>query len=780
MKRILSIFIIIGILINSLSIKIFAYTNNKITIKENLVSNIGASSTKTLDDNLIDDQGITYVISENEATIQKGIDAEDVIIPDKVKVDNYVYKVTQINKYAFSNKDIKNLTLGKYINTIKERAFENCSKLENIIFNEGLKTIEDDAFIKCTSLTNITLPNSIENIGTTIFNKCNLKSIYLYTDNDVNMGVYAFAYSGYTTVYVKEINYLKIKNVSQYSLNIRVKVAYALNVNNVENGKVSVDNNRKLIVSGEEVTIYTIPDKGYGIESLTVNDEEIIENRVAYGEYTFTMPKNDVEINAVFGEKPWYTVIFKDYDDTILKEVDVESGEGVDPPDNPVREGYVFINWSKEYESIKEDSVIVAEYEKEALPKYKVTFKDYEGNVIDEQEIEEGGSAEAPEVPERLGYVFKKWNRKFDNVTKDIIVTALYEKSDVFEEISDDYVIQEKYSIVLDNNYCDDNGMKYELIESDDGEIKTATVTKGPSGFENIIVPNEVFSDGKAYEVTKIGSSAFKYCRNIQSIQLPYGLLEIENDAFNDCSLRSIDIPPTVKKIGEDAFYSCDNLTDIKLHEGLEKIGNAAFSYCRNIRTLIIPCSVKEIGVNTSIPWREINYGCENLRAIYINANEKLNSCNVSYDREKGMTIYVFDSNVEFFSDSPEYVDIVALFNVKAYKSDKGKINIKTNSGHKGEEILITVVPQDGYELESLMANDVDIIDNKNEVEGTYYFTMEEGDTLLSATYKEKQADDNNSSSNKVNSYDSRTLPILMILISLLTMGIIKKIKIDY
>ena len=57
---------------------------------------------------------------------------------------------------------------------------------------------------------------------------------------------------------------------------------------------------------------------------------------------------------------------------------------------------------------------------------YTVTFKDYNGNVLNTQTVEEGRSATNPGYPSRDGYLCIGWDNDYSNVTSDIDVTAQY------------------------------------------------------------------------------------------------------------------------------------------------------------------------------------------------------------------------------------------------------------------------------------------------------------------------------------------------------------------
>ena len=65
----------------------------------------------------------------------------------------------------------------------------------------------------------------------------------------------------------------------------------------------------------------------------------------------------------------------------------------------------------------------------EGIACYTVTFKDWDGTVIDSQVVEAGHGARLPENPFRIGYVFAGWDTDCSSVYSDLTVTALYEGS---------------------------------------------------------------------------------------------------------------------------------------------------------------------------------------------------------------------------------------------------------------------------------------------------------------------------------------------------------------
>ena len=87
-----------------------------------------------------------------------------------------------------------------------------------------------------------------------------------------------------------------------------------------------------------------------------------------------------------------------------------------------------------------------------------------------------------------------------------------------------------------------------------------------------------------------------------QNVEIPpyvdtYPVTKIGNQAFlNRRNLRSIVIPDTVREIGNEAFCGCQVLKTVEIPEGVLSIGNAAFMECSFLNDIVLPESVNYIG----------------------------------------------------------------------------------------------------------------------------------------------------------------------------------------
>ena len=117
---------------------------------------------------------------------------------------------------------------------------------------------------------------------------------------------------------------------------------------------------------------------------------------------------------------------------------------------------------------------------------------------------------------------------------------------------------------------------------------------------ESITIPGNV----------KIIGQSFYECKNLRSIEICEGVLEIEKNAFQGCErLQKVIFPKSLRIIKDFAFCLCDKLKQVNLNEGLCQLGAHTFE---NLTSIIIPSSLVNIGIQA--------FGCH-LESIVVSKN---------------------------------------------------------------------------------------------------------------------------------------------------------------
>lgn len=124
-----------------------------------------------------------------------------------------------------------------------------------------------------------------------------------------------------------------------------------------------------------------------------------------------------------------YTVTFMDGDKVLATFPNVTHGSAVTAPEVPEKDGKTFSKWDKDFSKVTSDLTINAVYN---VDTFTVTFKDGE-KVLETQTVEYEAAATAPDTA-RLsppeGKHFEKWDKDFSRVTENIEVSAVYELND--------------------------------------------------------------------------------------------------------------------------------------------------------------------------------------------------------------------------------------------------------------------------------------------------------------------------------------------------------------
>lgn len=121
-----------------------------------------------------------------------------------------------------------------------------------------------------------------------------------------------------------------------------------------------------------------------------------------------------------------YTVTFMDGEKVIETFTNVWHGDTVTAPEVPKKDGKTFVGWDKKFDNVTSDLTINAVYD---VDTFTVTFKDGE-KVLETQTVEYEAAATAPDTARLsppVGMHFAKWDKDFSKVTDNIEVSAVYE-----------------------------------------------------------------------------------------------------------------------------------------------------------------------------------------------------------------------------------------------------------------------------------------------------------------------------------------------------------------
>ena len=134
-----------------------------------------------------------------------------------------------------------------------------------------------------------------------------------------------------------------------------------------------------------------------------------------------------------------------------------------------------------------------------------------------------------------------------------------------------------------------------------DRKTATATVIANEDGgyAGDIVIPQYIDYEDTRYTVTTIDNGAFIYCDKVSSIDFRY-VTSIGDAAFEGTNITSADFS-NVEVFGSMICAGCSSLTDVKLPDGLVVVPKGMFYKCFNLKSIILPGTVTEIGAEAFI-----------------------------------------------------------------------------------------------------------------------------------------------------------------------------------
>jgi len=254
-------------------------------------------------------------------------------------------------------------------------------------------------------------------------------------------------------------------------------------------------------------------------------------------------------------------------------------------------------------------------------------------------------------------------------------------------------------------------GLYYNIL---DAEAKTVEVTSGGDGVTYsaaVVVPRSVSFGGITYMVKGIGENAFDNHYEIHSLSIADGIETIAYRAVASCAnLSELLLPSTLKSIGVSAF----NYTHIKnpvLPEGLESIGNNAFSSCYNLTKVTLPSTLTSLGNNI--------FGGSRLSAVVSHIQEPSAIGNDVFNtgNDNHLTLYVPSGTKSAYESKAGW----NIFN-KIYEGEPLEVNVNgINYRYFDDSNEAIVIDGDYSDMESVT------IPGSVPIYGTNYFVKEVG-----------------------------------------------------
>lgn len=544
-------------------------------------------------------------------------------IPETVVHEGIEYQVTGIGESAFNPSTVTEIHVPGSIRVIGKKAFYNCATVETIILPDQLTRIEEEAFSNCTALKTITLPETVEEIGKNAFRRCdNLTSVRLpgslsqigeksfysceklrvleLSEGLTHIGKQAFYGTSLASVTIPS----SVTAIGEgafggcfalKSIAVDEKSPYFC----TENG-ILLNHSKELLHTwpGGNTDYSTFPQSvtqinGYAFYALGLSSFTIPEGVISIGELAFA--SNRLTFVSLPGTlQSMSSTAFNSsflINHVVCKAINVPSTGNSGPT----------------FGSYTREDTVVFEVPQQSIAAYEKAWSHGKfiplGATLLQVELDEAGTLAQHLNAETLLTTFRM--EITGPVNGSDVITLKKMKNLLELDLANATLVSggDPYEYQL-------NGAVKEKVYTQNNCISAYLFWYISSKLRKVVLPPSIVSidNGAFYNceidsieipagVTHIGSYAFKSCRKLRSVQIPENVEFTGGYVFQDCvALQEVVFERGTSALPHKIFENCTSLSHVILPEGLKVIGSEAFLNCTNLPALSLPESVETIG----------------------------------------------------------------------------------------------------------------------------------------------------------------------------------------
>lgn len=515
------------------------------------------TSSRSLDENSKDDQGLTYTLNADHTATVANYDnhtPDGVIdIPDTVKKDNIDYTVTAIGYSAFGSLstpiNVSSVFIPATVLSIGDSAFIYCDALTTVTFaeNSQLKSIERAAFWGSEHayprFKEIKIPDSVETIGNGAFYDCrDLERIALPSALQ------------------------KLSNATFYDCTALSEVTFPASLKTIESSAFGGCRNLSEVKLPASLT-----EIRSGIFSGCYNLTNI--------HYDGSMAKwSQINTSNGFLGDSCPSLVTDDY---TAQFIPVEYDPDHPFPDPPPK------------------TVTITKYTgTESTVILPSTINSWPVTKIGEDAFQDNTTITSVTIPANVTEIGSNAFAGCTNLTSvnyegDWSKLTIQSGNPAVEDAAKDAANEQLFDFAFAPDNTAVTVTRYKGTAADVTipsryKGKPVTVIDPVAFYNNSAVTSVTIPDS----VTAIPDYAFGYCSQLTNISIPNSVTFIGFSAFNSCtSLKSITLPSSLSTIQSYAFYNCENLKTIRIPVSVTSIGNYAFDVCPSLMTVTYPGS---------------------------------------------------------------------------------------------------------------------------------------------------------------------------------------------